>query len=193
MSQVLSDDTYSIDSSKDLSELDRSGTVSECVHRIPVGRVSHSVREVPYHRRAPRPGAFREKISDRPLPDELCIQQLKPISETDSARFGGFVVQARVIAGASRDPKGVPGWPCKHSRFCVRPDGHTTQTCIHGRDMMLGVSSPAASGHRRAMECERLWIQSRGRHHSTPETSSFKQGQEMAPYSSWSFQSNSMR
>ena len=70
----------------------------------------------------------------------------------DSARLGGFVVQARVIAGASWDPKGVPGRPCQHSRFCVRPEDHTKKTCIQGRDMMLGGTTVgfvgfAAIGH----------------------------------------------
>jgi hypothetical protein len=38
----------------------------------------------------------------------------------DSSRFGGFVVQARVIARATRVPNGVPGRPYQHSPYCVR-------------------------------------------------------------------------
>ena len=34
----------------------------------------------------------------------------------ESSRFGGFVVQARVINEATRNPNGVPGRPCKHNQ-----------------------------------------------------------------------------
>jgi hypothetical protein len=56
----------------------------------------------------------------------------------DSTRLGGFVVQARLIAGATMDRKGVLGRPCAHSRFCVRTDSHYSKTCIQGRDLMIG-------------------------------------------------------
>ena len=70
----------------------------------------------------------------------------------ESSRFGGFVVQARVIAGATRNPNGVPGRPCKHSRYCVRREAHTTKTCIHSRQKMEGGTTVgfigfAAIGH----------------------------------------------
>ncbi len=70
----------------------------------------------------------------------------------DSSRFGGFVVRARVIAGATLDPNGVPGRPCRHTRYCVRRDAHTTKTCIGARDLMIGGTTVgfigfAAIGH----------------------------------------------
>jgi hypothetical protein len=70
----------------------------------------------------------------------------------ESSRFGGFVVQARVINEATRNPIGVPGRPCKHSRYCVRREDHTTKTCIHSRQKMEGGTTVgfigfAAIGH----------------------------------------------
>ena len=70
----------------------------------------------------------------------------------ESSRFGGFVVQARVINEATRNPNGVPGRPCKHSRYCVRREAHTTKTCIHSRQKMEGGTTVgfigfAAIGH----------------------------------------------
>jgi hypothetical protein len=70
----------------------------------------------------------------------------------DSTRVGGFVVQARLIAGATMDRNGVLGRPCAHSRFCVRTDNHYSKTCIQGRDLMIGGTTVgfigfAAIGH----------------------------------------------
>ncbi len=70
----------------------------------------------------------------------------------ESSRFGGFVVQARVIAGATRNPNGVPGRPCQHSRHCVRHEAHKPITCIHSRQKMEGGTTVgfigfAAIGH----------------------------------------------
>jgi len=70
----------------------------------------------------------------------------------ESSRFGGFVVQARVINEATRNPNGVPGRPCQHSRYCVRREAHTTKTCIHSRQKMEGGTTVgfigfAAIGH----------------------------------------------
>jgi hypothetical protein len=70
----------------------------------------------------------------------------------DSSRFGGFVVRARVIAGATLDPNGVPGRPCRHTRYCVRRDAHMKKTCIGARDLMIGGTTVgfigfAAIGH----------------------------------------------
>ena len=70
----------------------------------------------------------------------------------DSTRLGGFVVQARLIAGATMDRNGVPGRPCAHSRFCARTDNHFSKTCIQGRGLMSGGTTVgfigfAAIGH----------------------------------------------
>jgi len=81
----------------------------------------------------------------------LAATQIKS-NMPESSRFGGFVVRARVIAGATLDPNGVPGRPCRHTRYCVRRDAHTTKTCIGARDLMIGGTTVgfigfAAIGH----------------------------------------------
>ena len=91
--------------------------------------------------------------------DVLGVTYNKDLSATqsranmpDSARLGGFVVQARLIAGATMDRNGVPGRPCAHSRFCVRTDNHLSKSCIQGRGLMSGGTTVgfigfAAIGH----------------------------------------------
>ena len=70
----------------------------------------------------------------------------------DFSRIGAFVVQVRIISGASRDPDADLPCCCKHSRRCVRRDSHTAKTCVEGRDCMMGGTTVgflgfAAIGH----------------------------------------------
>ena len=70
----------------------------------------------------------------------------------DSSRLGGFVVQARIIAGAKRNPNAELPHCCPHSRWCVRLDSHSKKVCVEGRDVMMGGTTVgfigfAAIGH----------------------------------------------
>ena len=82
---------------------------------------------------------------------DLTSTVLRP-NMPDSSRIGGFVVQARIITGAKRNPNAELPHCCPHSRWCVRLDSHFQKVCVEGRDVMMGGTTVgfigfAAIGH----------------------------------------------
>ena len=83
---------------------------------------------------------------------DLADGQRRSSNMPRSARTGGFVVQARILEGATRDPQAVRPACCIHSPWCVRSDAHMKKTCIPRRDGMMGGTTVgfigfAAVGH----------------------------------------------
>ena len=70
--------------------------------------------------------------------EDLADGQQRASNMPRSARTGGFVVQARILEGATRDPQAVRPACCIHSPWCVRSDAHIKKTCIPRRDGMMG-------------------------------------------------------
>ena len=80
------------------------------------------------------------------------MQGIRHANMPNSSRVGAFVVQARIITGAARDPDADLLRCCVHSRWCVRRDSHRAATCVEIRDCMMGGTTVgflgfAAIGH----------------------------------------------